>query len=143
LSLPEPPITRTADTVYGMSALDRGGRIADRAAIDALGWTPGTRLHLDAHRTYLTLSATIDGALAVKDHRYLWLPAAARHRLGLRPSDRVLLAAQPQRQTLVIYPLAALDELLATGGGAVTAMIGNLPDRPNPSTPRWMPPGSC
>jgi hypothetical protein len=103
LSLPEPPITRTADTVYGMSALDRGGRIADRAAIDALGWTPGTRLHLDATRTHLTLRAAIDGALAVKDHRYLWLPAAARHRLGLRPGDRVLLVAQPQRQTLVVY----------------------------------------
>jgi hypothetical protein len=25
LSLPEPPITRTADTVYGMSVLDRWG----------------------------------------------------------------------------------------------------------------------
>jgi hypothetical protein len=57
-----------------MSALDRGGRIADRAAIEALDWTPGTRLHLDANRTHLTLSAAIDGALAVKDHRYLWLP---------------------------------------------------------------------
>jgi hypothetical protein len=98
-----------------MSALDRGGRIADRAAIEALDWTPGTRLHLDANHTHLTLSAAIDGALAVKDHRYLWLPAAARYRLGLRPGDRVLLAAQPQRQTLVVYPPAALDELLTHG----------------------------
>jgi bifunctional DNA-binding transcriptional regulator/antitoxin component of YhaV-PrlF toxin-antitoxin module len=113
LSLPEPPITRTADTVYGMSALDRGRRIADRAVIDALGWTPGTRLHLDAARTHLTLRAAIDGALAVTDHRYLWLPAATRQRLGLQPGDRVLLAAQPGRQTLVVYPPAALDELLA------------------------------
>jgi hypothetical protein len=88
LSLPEPPITRTADTVYGMSALDRGGRIADRTVIEALAWTPGARLHLDAARTHLTLRAAIDGTLAVKDHRYLWLPAAARHRLGIRPGDR-------------------------------------------------------
>jgi hypothetical protein len=117
LSLPEPPIARTADTVYGMSALDRGGRIADRAAIEALGWTPCTRLHLDAARTYLTLRAATYGTLAVKDHRYLWLPAAARHRLGLQPGDRVLLVAQPQRQTLVVYPPAALDELLASPGG--------------------------
>jgi bifunctional DNA-binding transcriptional regulator/antitoxin component of YhaV-PrlF toxin-antitoxin module len=115
LSLPEPPITRTADTVYGMSALDRGGRIAYRAAIEALGWTPGTRLHLEAARTHLTLRAAADGTLDVKDHRYLWLPAAARHRLGLQPGDRVLLVAQRHRQTLVVYPPAALDELLTHG----------------------------
>jgi len=113
LSLPEPPIKRTADTVYGMSVLDRGGRIADRAAVAALGWTPGTRLRVHNAHTHLTLRAAIDGPLAVKDHRFLWLPAATRHRLDLRPGDRVLLAAEPERQTLVIYPPATLDELLA------------------------------
>jgi len=100
-----------------MSVLDRGGRIADRALIDALGWMPSTRLSLDSARTHLTLRAATDGMLAVKAHRHLWLPAATRERLGLRPGDRVLLAAQPARQTLVIYPPAALDELLARGAG--------------------------
>jgi bifunctional DNA-binding transcriptional regulator/antitoxin component of YhaV-PrlF toxin-antitoxin module len=101
-----------------MSALDRGGRIADRTVIEALGWTPGTRLQLEAARTHLTLRAAIDGALAVKDHRYLWLPAATRHLLTLRPGDRVLLSAQPERQTLVVYPPAALDQLLPHGRSA-------------------------
>jgi bifunctional DNA-binding transcriptional regulator/antitoxin component of YhaV-PrlF toxin-antitoxin module len=106
-----------------VSALDRGGRIADRIVMDALGWMPGTGLDLDATRTHLTLHAAIDGTLAVKDHRYLWLPAAARHLLDLRPGDRVLLAAQPTQQTLVVYPPAALDQLLthrraaSNGGG--------------------------
>jgi hypothetical protein len=118
LSLPEPPITRTADTIYGMSALDRGGRIADRAVIEALDWAPGTRLRLDVAHTHLTLRAVPDGPLAVKDHRYLWLPATSRQRLGLRPGDRVLLAAEPERQTLVVYPPAALDELLGHGRSA-------------------------
>jgi hypothetical protein len=98
-----------------MSALDRGGRIADRTVMDALGWVPGTRLHLDATRTHLTLRTAVDGPLTVKDHRYLWLPAAIRHLLNLRPGDRVLLSAQPKRQTLVVYPPAALDELLTHG----------------------------
>jgi hypothetical protein len=98
-----------------MSVLDRGGRIADRAVIDTLGWTPGTRLHLEAARTHLTLRATLDGTLAVKDRRYLWLPAATRQLLGLRTGDRVLLAAEPTLQTLVVYPPAALDQLLARG----------------------------
>lgn len=123
LTLPELPLARTADTVYGMSALDRGGRIADRAVIDALGWVPGTRLALDTSRTHLTLRATPDGALAVKEQRYLWLPAATRRRLSLRTGDRVLLAAEPKRQALVVYPPAALDQLMthvrsvSKGGG--------------------------
>jgi bifunctional DNA-binding transcriptional regulator/antitoxin component of YhaV-PrlF toxin-antitoxin module len=96
-----------------MSALDRGGRIADRMVVEALAWTPGTRLRVHTARTHLTLQAAIDGTVAVKDHRYLWLPAETRHRLDLRPGDRVLLAAAPERQTLVVYPPAALDELLA------------------------------
>jgi hypothetical protein len=98
-----------------MSVLDRGGRIADRVVIEALDWAPGTRLHLDPGRTHLTLRAAIDGTLTVKDHWYLGLPAATRHRLGLRPGDRVLLAAQPQRQTLIVYPPATLDDLLTHG----------------------------
>jgi hypothetical protein len=70
LSLPEPPITRTADTVYGMSALDRGGRIADRTVTDALGWVPGTRLHLDATSTHLTMrTATSSLTAADLAHR--------------------------------------------------------------------------
>jgi hypothetical protein len=101
-----------------MSALDRGGRIADRTVMVALGWVPGTGLDLDATRTHLTLRTAVDGPLTVKDHRYLWLPAAARHLLNLRPGDRVLLSAQPERQTLVVYPPAALDELLPHGRSA-------------------------
>jgi hypothetical protein len=118
LALPEPPITRTTDTVYGMSAIDRAGRIADRSTVAALGWTLGTRLHLEAAPTHVTLRAALDGTLAVKDHRFLWLPATTRHRLGLRTGDRVLLAAEPTRQTLVVYPPAALDQLLAHGRSA-------------------------
>jgi hypothetical protein len=115
-----PPLARTADTVYGMSVLDRGGRIADRAVINALDWTPGTRLYSHATRTHLTLRTATDGMVAVKDHRYLWLPAKTRQLLSLRPGDRVLLAAEPERQTLVIYPPAALDQLL-THGRSVSA----------------------
>lgn len=54
LPLPQPPRARTATTAYGMSALDRGGRIADRAVRAALGWAPGTTLHDHLTRHHLT-----------------------------------------------------------------------------------------
>jgi bifunctional DNA-binding transcriptional regulator/antitoxin component of YhaV-PrlF toxin-antitoxin module len=115
LPLPEPTPTRTERTVYGTSAVDSHGRVAERAAIDALGWTPGTRLDIVATSTHLTLHAATDGVVMVKARRYLWLPAPTRHRLGLRPGDRVLLAADPERQMLVVFPPVTLDELLARG----------------------------
>jgi hypothetical protein len=96
-----------------MSALDRGRRIADRTVVDALGWTAGTRLHLAAARTDLALRAAIDGVLAVKAQRYLWLHAATRQWLGLRPVPvpaAALLFALPWRWTSSVGCSSVLDE---------------------------------
>lgn len=43
---------------------------------------------------------------------HLRLPAPLRHRYGLEAGDRVLLAADPGRSRLSVYPPAALDNLL-------------------------------
>ncbi len=40
------------------------------------------------------------------------IPAALRHRCGLRPGDRVLLAAVPGEDTLAAYALAVVDQAL-------------------------------
>ncbi|ROS32146.1 hypothetical protein [Amycolatopsis thermoflava] len=41
------------------------------------------------------------------------LPATLRHRCRLGPGDRVLLAADPEQDLLIVHPPAALDDLLA------------------------------
>ncbi|MFZ0119066.1 MAG: hypothetical protein WAL99_06380, partial [Pseudonocardiaceae bacterium] len=46
LPLPTVPIPRTSMVVYGLAAVDCRGRVADRAVVLALGWTPGTRLDI-------------------------------------------------------------------------------------------------
>ena len=43
---------------------------------------------------------------------YVAIPAALRRRCGLRPGDRVLLAAFPARDTLAAYSLAVVDQAL-------------------------------
>jgi AbrB family looped-hinge helix DNA binding protein len=40
------------------------------------------------------------------------IPAPLRHRCGLRPGDRVLLAAVPGHDTLAAYALAVVDQAL-------------------------------
>jgi hypothetical protein len=50
LPLGDVPTARTGIAVYGVAALDCHGRIADRAVLRTLGWTPGVRLDISATR---------------------------------------------------------------------------------------------
>ena len=54
-----------------------------------------------------------DGEFQVTGQGHLRLPALIRHRCGLEPGDRVLLAADPRQRQLVLYPPAVLDDLTA------------------------------
>ncbi len=78
-----------------------------------LGWPAG--LCLDIHETGGVLAVLTDpnGVYQVTSQGHLRLPAPLRHRCGLAAGDRVLLAADPERSRLAVYPPAALDTLLS------------------------------
>jgi hypothetical protein len=52
------------------------------------------------------------------------LRATIWHLCGLRPGDRVLLAAEPSLQVLRVYPPATLDDLLPPVDSNETASLG-------------------
>jgi hypothetical protein len=99
--------------VYGLAAVDCRGRVADRAVVHALGWTPGTRLDIRETRGLLVIRTDTHGVFSVTTQGHLRLPAPVRRCCGLLPGDRVLLAADPNRDLLIVHPPAALDDLLA------------------------------
>ncbi|MFY9809593.1 MAG: hypothetical protein WAK86_20360, partial [Pseudonocardiaceae bacterium] len=103
LPLPTVPIPRTSMVVYGLAAVDCRGRVADRAVVLALGWTPGTRLDIRQIRGLLIIRADTHGVFSVTAQGHLRLPATVRHCCGLHPGDRVLLAADPDRDLLVVH----------------------------------------
>jgi hypothetical protein len=113
LPLPPVPTPRTNTAVYGLAAVDRRGRIADHAIVHALGWHPGTRLDIRETRGLLLIHADPHGVFSVTNQGHLRLPAPVRHHCCLVPGDRVLLAAHPDRDLLVLHPPAALDDMLA------------------------------
>jgi hypothetical protein len=96
-----------------MATLDCHGRIADRTLLQVLGWPAGHRLTVRAADGRLTVTPDPDGGASVTGQGHLRIPAALRHRCALSTRDRVLLAADPQRSHLTIYPPAALDAALA------------------------------
>jgi hypothetical protein len=113
LPLPSVPVPRTSATVYGLAAVDCRGRVADRAVFAALGWLPGTRLDIRESRGLLVVRLDAHGVFSVTNQGHLRLPAAVRHCCGLIPGDRVLLAADPRRDVLIVHSPAVLDDLLA------------------------------
>ena len=113
--LPVPSLIprRTTALVYGLSALDDRGRLADRTIMQTLGWSAGLHLNITETRGLLVIRSQEHGEYHVTGQGHLRLPAPLRHRCGLEPGDRVLLAADPHQGQLVIYPPAALDALIA------------------------------
>ena len=114
-SLPLPSVIprRTTAFVYGLSALDDRGRLADHTIMLALGWSAGLRLDISEIRGLLVIRSQQHGEFHVTGQGHLRVPAPLRHRCGLEPGDRVLLAADPRQGHVVIYPPAALDALIA------------------------------
>jgi hypothetical protein len=113
LPLPALSMRRRSSAVYGLAAVDCRGRVADHAVVSALGWVPGTRLNIGESGGLLVIRADAHGVFSVTKQGHLRLPATVRHCCGLVPGDRVLLAADPQRELLIVHPPAALDDLLA------------------------------
>jgi hypothetical protein len=104
---------RTGTTVYGLSALDDRGRLADRAVMRALGWSAGLRLDIRDARGLLVVYPHNHGEFQITCQGHLRLPALIRHRCGLVTGDRVLFAAFPSQSQLFVYPPTALDALIA------------------------------
>ncbi|GHG41760.1 MULTISPECIES: hypothetical protein [Amycolatopsis] len=113
LPLPVVPTPRTSTVVYGLAAVDCRGRVAHHAVITALGWLPGIRLDIHESCGLLVLRPDAQGVFSVTNEGHLRLPAAVRHCCGPIPGDRVLLAADPGRDVLIVHPPAVLDALLA------------------------------
>jgi hypothetical protein len=99
--------------VYGVAVVDCRGRVADRAVVTALGWMPGTRLDIRESNGLLIVRADAGGVFAVTGQGHLRLPAPVRRCCGLVSGDRVLLAAYPERDVVIVHPPAVLDGLLA------------------------------
>jgi AbrB family looped-hinge helix DNA binding protein len=57
-----------------------------------------------------------DGVVIVPARPYIVIPAAVRRGCGLRPGDRVLLAALPGNDMLAAYSFAVVDQAMRAHG---------------------------
>src|ERR1700722_4265603 len=96
LARPMPAPSLPEHVVYRIGRIPPPGRLAARAVISALGWRGGDRLTLTADAGVVTARRDPGGMITLPGRAYIAIPAALRRRCGLRPGDRVLLAAVPE-----------------------------------------------
>jgi hypothetical protein len=112
------------DVVYGTGRVDASGRVTDQAVSCALGWREGDRLTLTAGPGVVTARRDPGGMVTVPARACLAIPAVLRRRCGLRPGDRVLLAAVPGAGMLAVYSFAVVDRALRAHGAFPDAAGG-------------------
>jgi hypothetical protein len=81
-----------------------------------LGWAGGDRLTLTAAAGVVTARRDPGGMLTLPGRAYIAIPAVLRRRCGLKPGDRVLLAAFLHEDTLAAYSLAVVDQAIRAPG---------------------------
>jgi bifunctional DNA-binding transcriptional regulator/antitoxin component of YhaV-PrlF toxin-antitoxin module len=111
LPLASPPAV-PLDAFYGVSRIDASGRMTGQVITEVLGWRPGDRLTVTAGAGVVVARRDSGGLVAVLARRAVAIPAALRHRCGLRAGDPVLMAALPAQDTLAAYTFAVVDRAL-------------------------------
>ena len=106
-------LPRDATMLYDIGRVDGSGRIASNDIVNALNWSPGSKLDviLTAHRS--SSARLPDGLFSVPQRPCIVIPSHARRPHGIKPGDHVLIAAAPDHGLVMVYPLSALDEMLS------------------------------
>lgn len=127
LALPPPPsplprrplpltclhqLPRDASMLYDIAQVDDSGRVGSQI-IAALDWQPRHGLELILVGSAIVLRASPDGLISVPPRPRIIIPATARRRHAIKIGDHVLLAAAPEYGTLIVYPISALDDMIA------------------------------
>ncbi|WP_156959609.1 hypothetical protein [Nocardia sp. BMG51109] len=110
--MPATSLTRVR-VVLGSVLVNHNGRIAERAVLGSLGWAPGVRIDIrSVAEGVLHVVADPNGAHAIARNGQLQIPAVIRRRVRLRIGHRVLLAAHPDRNRLIIVCESVLHEVV-------------------------------
>jgi hypothetical protein len=107
------PARRSA-TYYAVSSIDVNGRLGDRSPLQTLGWGPGHPVAVSLVSDAIVVASQPRSRVTVTRQGHLRLPTSVRRACRLKPGDRLLLAAYPDRDLLVAYTASALDLLLLT-----------------------------
>ena len=106
-------LPRDASMLYDIAGVDESGRVACGEIISELGWRPGTRLDVIVTPRAIVIRAAPGGLFSAPRRPCVVLPLHARRPHGIKPGDHVLIAAAPEHELVLVYPLSALDDMIS------------------------------
>lgn len=110
--MPQTPDNRI-HVVYGSALLTPAGRVADSTILKALGWQIGMPIDIQPSLPgVVTITTVPEAKHAVTANGQVPIPVGVRRRVGLRVGDRVLLAAHPHQNRLIVVCQVVLDDFL-------------------------------
>jgi len=99
--------------LYGIRRVDGSGRVASNDIINALHWRPGSELDVIVTPRTIVIRTAPGGQFRVPQKPCIVIPSHARRPHDIKPGDHVLFAAAPDHGLVIVYPLAALDEMIS------------------------------
>jgi hypothetical protein len=106
-------LPRDASMLYEIGCVDDSGRVYCSEIISRLDWRPGTRLDVILAPRAIVIRAAPGGLTSAQRRPCVLLPSHARNPHEIKAGDHVLLAAAPEHGLLLVYPLAALDDMIS------------------------------
>lgn len=107
-----PMFTRPGQLHLGIARLDWSGRLHQRALLCTLGWSAHQAVDLTVIDDAIVITASTTGLHSLGPNTELTIPAAARRLCGITDGSRILLAACPDQQLLVLHPETTIATLL-------------------------------
>lgn len=99
--------------LYDIGRVDGSGRVASNDIINALRWRPCGKLDVILTPRTIVIRAAPDGLFSVPRRPRIIIPSHVRRAHDIKLGDQVLIAAAPDYGLVIVYPLAALDEMIS------------------------------
>lgn len=111
--------------VYDIARVDTSGRIVNGGIVEALRWQAGDKLEVVLTQGAIVIRVSPEGLFSLSRRPRIIIPAEARQRHAIQPGNHVLLAAAPDYGVVIVYPLSALDDMIACYHSACSADGGD------------------
>lgn len=112
LPLADQVLSRDGSMHYRIASVDHRGRMAESSLMRVLGWMPADRVEVATTAGVVVFRRNRYGAFHLTRRGHVQLPLSVRRWCGVRPGDRVLLAAAPELGALIVHTMAMLDGMV-------------------------------
>lgn len=99
-------------TYYCVTPIDDRGRVADRSALRAMQWAALQPIEYVVKSGIVMVTSLESGRWTITRQGHLRLPPSFRLAVGVRPVDRLLIAADLRGATLWLFTMDRLDRAL-------------------------------